>query len=404
MKLQAITLAAFLAVAATSADAKQGGVRRKPNKKKTAAHKKKANVDAGHKKNTHQKKQRELGSNKKKSSSSSKSNKCKVPIFPTKCDSGDLQPSWVGVKGEVCLAAGNSLCRKRTNWQFGVTAPMPVMGGMPPGMGGMPMDPIPGPDKWGMIPPKPDVYPGRPGTNCPSTGCPMPPPGTQGQAEPYNGMPAMMPGDRKLGNKKKTKPSGWYGYGTGTPMILPTPMMPPVNLPEPPLPYNLTDASAHLWRGDDCDPVWSFPQGTTDVCVGMVGEKDFPDGAFAASSYMVFKNVVAPDVNPLNATSGDVWLIFHPLIGGDWTKMPRLKLDTDIENQLPLKFKRGPDGKDDEDVLMAIDKDGEAYVNPYGQLFYAEGGNRTKAVELDLGMFMPPEMMMSPEMMTQYGW
>lgn len=317
MKLQAITLAAFLAVAAT---AKQGGVRRKTDDR-----------DAN-------KKRRELGSKKHKR------NKCAVPIFPTTCESGDLQPTWVGVKGEVCLSAGQSLCRKRTNWNVGITAPVPPgMGGGGDGMmgGGGKMDSIPTPDKWGPL-------------------------------------------DRKLGkNKKKYQASGtYYNYnGDGNAIVLPSP---PANLPEPALPYNLTEASAHLWRGDDCDPVWSFPLGTTDVCVGMVGQMDFPDGALAASSYLVFKNVVPPPNATATADTGDLWLTWHPLIGGDWKSMPRLKLATDIDDGIVLKFKRGPDGKDNEDVLMTLNKDGDVDLNPYVKVFFAPDGNRTEAVPVDL--------------------
>jgi len=322
MKLQAITLAAFLAVAAT---AKQGGVRQKTDDR-----------DAN-------KKRRELGSKKHKR------NKCAVPIFPTTCESGDLQPTWVGVKGEVCLSAGQSLCRKRTNWNVGITAPVPPgMGGGGDGMmggGGMGDDPIPTPDKW----------------------------------EPF---------DRKLGkkkNKKKYRESDpyWNYNGDGNAINLPPPGF-PANLPEPALPYNLTEASAHLWRGDDCDPVWSFPLGTTDVCVGMVGQMDFPDGALAASSYLVFKNVVPPPNATATADTGDLWLTWHPLIGGDWKSMPRLKLVTDIDDGIVLKFKRGPDGKDNEDVLMTLNKDGDVDLNPYVKVFFAPDGDRTEAVPVDL--------------------
>ena len=325
MKLQAITLAAFLAVAAT---AKQGGVRRKTDDR-----------DAN-------KKRRELGSKKHKR------NKCAVPIYSTTCESGDLQPTWVGVKGEVCLSAGQSLCRKRTNWNFGVTAPVPPgMGGGGDGMmggGGMGDDLIPTPDKWDLSP--------------------LPP----GLGKGYAGMG----GDRKLGKNKKNGGDYVYGY--------PTVIPPHVQLPEPALPYNLTEASAHLWRGDDCDPVWSFPLGTTDVCVGMVGQMDFPDGALAASSYLVFKNVVPPPNATATADTGDLWLTWHPLIGGDWKSMPRLKLATDIDDGIVLKFKRGPDGKDNEDVLMTLNKDGDVDLNPYVKVFFAPDGDRTEAVPVDL--------------------
>jgi len=325
MKLQAITLAAFLAVAAT---AKQGGVRQKTDDR-----------DAN-------RKRRELGSKKHKR------NKCAVPIYSTTCESGDLQPTWVGVKGEVCLSAGQSLCRKRTNWNFGVTAPVPPgMGGGGDGMmggGGMGDDLIPTPDKWDLSP--------------------LPP----GLGKGYAGMG----GDRKLGKNKKNGGDYVYGY--------PTVIPPHVQLPEPALPYNLTEASAHLWRGDDCDPVWSFPLGTTDVCVGMVGQMDFPDGALAASSYLVFKNVVPPPNATATADTGDLWLTWHPLIGGDWKSMPRLKLATDIDDGIVLKFKRGPDGKDNEDVLMTLNKDGDVDLNPYVKVFFAPDGDRTEAVPVDL--------------------
>ena len=340
MKLQAITLAAFLAVAAT---AKQGGVRRKTD---------------DHNAN---KKKRELGSKKKH-----KRNKCAVPIYSTTCKSGDLQPTWVGVKGEVCLSAGQSLCRERTNWNFGVTAPVPPgMGGGMMGGGGMGKDPIPGPGTWGPVTP-PGFIMGPA------------PPGYILRAEDGGeaGAPvniAGMGGDRNL---KKY-------YGRGKPIVLPSPDF-PGNLPEPPLPYNLTEASAHLWRGDDCDPVWSFPLGTTDVCVGMVGQMDFPDGALAASSYLVFKNVVPPSNAIATADTGDLWLTWHPLIGGDWKSMPRLKLVTDIDDGIVLKFKRGPDGEDNEDALITLDKDGDVDLNPYVKVFFAPDGNRTEAVPVDL--------------------
>ena len=342
MKLQAITLAAFLAVAAS---AKQGGDRRKTD-----------DHDAN-------KKKRELGRNKKK--------ECAVPIFPTTCESGDLQPTWVGVKGEVCLSAGQSLCRERTNWNFGVTAPVPPgMGGGMMGGGGMGSDPIPGPGTWGPVAPPGFVLMAK---------------GNEAGA-PMN--IAGMGGDRKLGkknkkNKKKYQDPYWDYYGNGKPIVLPSPDF-PANLPEPALPYNLTEASAHLWRGDDCDPVWSFPLGTTDVCVGMVGQMDFPDGALAASSYLVFKNVVPPSNATATADTGDLWLTWHPLIGGDWKSMPRLKLVTDIDDGIVLKFKRGPDGEDNEDALITLDKDGDVDLNPYVKVFFAPDGNRTEAVPVDL--------------------
>jgi len=326
MKLQAITLAAFLAVAAT---AKQGGVRQKTDDR-----------DAN-------KKRRELGSKKHKR------NKCAVPIFPTTCESGDLQPTWVGVKGEVCLSAGQSLCRKRTNWNVGITAPVPPgMGGGGDGMMGGGGDGIPGPETWDGVIPSPKNIAG-------------------------------MGGDRKLGKNKNNKKNGGDKYYYKYPTVLLPPEF-PANLPEPALPYNLTEASAHLWRGDDCDPVWSFPLGTTDVCVGMVGQMDFPDGALAASSYLVFKNVVPPPNATATADTGDLWLTWHPLIGGDWKSMPRLKLVTDIDDGIVLKFKRGPDGKDNEDVLMTLNKDGDVDLNPYVKVFFAPDGDRTEAVPVDL--------------------
>ena len=335
MKLQAITLAAFLAVAAT---AKQGGVRQKTDDR-----------DAN-------RKRRELGSKKHKR------NKCAVPIYSTTCESGDLQPTWVGVKGEVCLSAGQSLCRERTNWNFGVTAPVPPgMGGGMMGGGGSGKDPIPGPGSWGPLIPVGSV------------------PVMRAKGGDEAGAPvniAGMGGDRKLGKNKKNGGDYVYGY--------PTVIPPHVQLPEPALPYNLTEASAHLWRGDDCDPVWSFPLGTTDVCVGMVGQMDFPDGALAASSYLVFKNVVPPSNATATADTGDLWLTFHPLVGGDWKSMPRLKLATDIDDGIVLKFKRGPDGKDNEDVLMTLNKDGDVDLNPYVKVFFAPDGDRTEAVPVDL--------------------
>ena len=420
MKLQAITVAAFLAVASTDVvDAKQGGVRRKTTKEENTAHKKKTAHKNKHHNTAHAKSKaatsttakRELGNKKK-------SDKCDVPIFPTDCGDGDgdLQPMWVGVKGEVCLSMGNSLCRKKHNWQFGVTAPMPMMGpgGMMPGMG---MDPIPGPESWGPLPVNPNYYPGQGGTGCDKKwGCKMPDLSqVMPQSEPVNGggnMAGMGGGDRKLGKNKKKwdkkpMPSGPY-WGYGTPMVLPTPMMPPaVNLPEPPLPYNATDASAHLWRGPDCDPVWSFPHPATDVCVGMVGKDDFTNSTFAASSYLTFKNSTLPGAaNPDGSGTdldGDYWAIFHPLVGGDWKTMPRLKLDPSIDDGIVMKFKRGPDGKDNEDLLMAIDKDGDVFFNPYGQVFFAPGGDRTMAFMVDVSVAFPPTMMMTEEMMKKYG-
>ena len=407
MKLQAITVAAFLAVASTDlVDAKQGGVRRKTkentaHKKKNVAHKKHHNHNAAHAKSkAAATAKRELGNKKK---SSSKSDKCDVPIFPTECQDGDLQPMWVGVKGEVCLSAGNSLCRKKHNWQFGVTAPMPpMMGGGMGGMG-MGMDPIPGPGHWGPLPSKPGYYPGQGGTGCDKKwGCPIPDwSQVKPQQEPWGAMGGG--GDRKLGKwDNKAKPSGAYWYGN--PVTLPS--YPPVNLPEMPLPYNATDASAHLWRGADCDPIWSFPQPTTDVCVGMVGKDDFTNSTFAASSYLTFKNSTLPGAaNPdgPDDLDGDYWFIFHPLVGGDWKSMPRLKLDPSIDDGIVMKFKRGPDGKDNEDLLMAIDKDGDVFLNPYGQLFFAPDGDRTKAFEVDVTVAFPPPVMMPPDMMKKYG-
>ena len=364
MKLQAITLAAFLAVASTDVvvDAKQGGVR-KNTKEEHAAHKKRTNQHAA----AHSTAKRELG----------KKNKCDVPIFPTECDGGDLQPTWVGVKGEVCLSAGNSLCRKSHNWQFGVTAPMP------PGMdaddmngnGGNGKDPIPGPAMWGPIP----------------------------------GYKVNNGGRRELGKKKwngKAQPSGAYWYN-GQAALLPAGILgTPVNLPEPPLPYNVTDASAHLWRGSDCDPVWSFPRPASDVCIGMVGKDDFTNSTFAASSYMTFKNSTYTNTTttPNTVIDGDWWFIFHPLIGGDWKTMPRLKLDPSIKDGIVMKFKRGPDGKDNEDLLMAIDKDGDIFFNPYGEAYFAPNGDRSQAFgPVPLEAVFPPTTIMDQKTMKALG-
>ena len=160
-----------------------------------------------------------------------------------------------------------------------------------------------------------------------------------------------------------------------------------------PLPYSAADASAHLWRGSDCDPVWSFPGPATDVCVGMVGKDDFTNSTFAASSYLTFKNSTYFNSTTTDlansAIAGDYWFIFPPLIGGDWKTMPRLKIDPSIDDGIVLKFKRGPDGKDNEDVLVAIDKDGGTYVNPYGQAFFAPGGDRSQAFEVPVATVLP---------------
>jgi len=409
MKLQAVALAAFVAVAATSADAKQGGVRRKTkeganknnnkarrvqNKKHVAGHDDRK--DKVQKKNKVQKKKHQAAARKKRELGSKKKNKCDVPIFPTTCVSGDLQPSWVGVKGEVCLSAGDSLCRNKNNWQFGVTAPMPMMGG-----GGM-MDPIPLPSQW------PELYPSGPtpwpGVNTCEPNCVLPDfSKVKAQSEPTY---AMNGGDRrKLGKKKGPKPSGSYWMYPGTPTVLPSPMMPSKEPWEPPLPYNLTDASAHLWRGSDCDPVFSFPRPTTDVCVGMVGLNDFTNSSFAASSYLTFKNSTLPgSANPNGDADldGDYWLLFHPLVGGDWKSMPRLNLVPKLDDGIVVKFQRGPEGKDNEDLLMLIDKDGEVGVNPYGQAFFAPGGDRTAAFEIGVDVVFPPQMIMPPDMLGIY--
>ena len=69
--------------------------------------------------------------------------------------------------------------------------------------------------------------------------------------------------------------------------------------------------------------------------------------------------------------------------------MPRLKLVTDIDDGIVMKFKRGPDGDDNEDALMTLDKDGDVGFNPYMKVFFAPGGNRTEAEEVPLKDILP---------------
>mmetsp|Transcript_35293 Transcript_35293/g.77301 ORF Transcript_35293/g.77301 Transcript_35293/m.77301 type:complete len:356 (+) Transcript_35293:150-1217(+) len=337
MKLQAITLAAFLAVATTDAD--RNGIRSHSD--------------------------RELGSKKKSSSSSSSKSSnddCTIKPFPVHCIGGDLQPEWVGVKGEVCLAAGQGLCRKRSNWQFGITAPMPIP--VP-----LPGDPI------------------GPGMPCKGGKCPYPLPYGPGEREPWMAMPMGPGGDRRKLWKWGKTPYPEYEYEV-----------------ELPLPYNVSEASAVLWKGK-CDPVFVLPAPTKELCVGMVGPMDFEEMALAGWSYLVFKHSELPvELIPVNQTlpvtlpipepetiDGDYWLLFPPYAGGDnsYHKFPRLKLDPDVDNSNILKFKRGADGKDDENVLIAIDKDGDVSINPLVNLYFAPDGNRTFAFPLDLEDVFP---------------
>ena len=134
-----------------------------------------------------------------------------------------------------------------------------------------------------------------------------------------------------------------------------------------------------LWK-DGSHPVATIP--SSRLCIALVDHHS--SISIIGSAY-----TNASD----DTLVGDYHLLCPPGTGGDESKLPRLKLDPHPEDdELILKFKRGPDGPSNENSLFTINKDGNKNTNDACTWFFTPTGENAEAsfeIDFDSQTFYP---------------